>query len=42
MKDLGMVGWAANFSPEQIDSIRHYVIQRANEDKALEMQATKL
>lgn len=39
LKDRGMVGWAANFTPEQIDNIRHYVIKRANEDKALEMQA---
>ncbi len=36
LKDQGMVAWAANFSPEQIETIRHYVIKRANEDKALE------
>jgi hypothetical protein len=31
-----MVGWSANFTPAQVDDIRHYVINRANEDKALE------
>ena len=36
-----MVAWSANFTPAQIDSIRHYVIERANEDKALEAQGAK-
>ncbi|MFC4296208.1 PQQ-dependent dehydrogenase, methanol/ethanol family [Novosphingobium tardum] len=39
LKDMGMVGWAANFSSEQIENIRQYVIKRANEDKALEGKA---
>ena len=41
LKERGMVSWSANFTPEQIDSVRHYVIKRANEDKALEVQAAK-
>ena len=36
LKENGMVGWAANFTPDQIENIRQYVIKRANEDKALE------
>ncbi len=36
LKNQGMVAWADNFSPEQIENIRQYVIKRANEDKALE------
>ncbi len=39
LKDVGMVGWSANFTPAQIDNIRHYVIKRANEDMAIEMRA---
>jgi quinohemoprotein ethanol dehydrogenase len=39
LKENGMVGWAANFSAEQIENMRHYVIKRANEDKALEAGA---
>jgi len=31
----GMIGFAGVLSPEQIESIRDYVIKRANEDKAL-------
>ena len=31
----GMVAWKDQFNPDQIDAIRHYVIKRANEDKAL-------
>ena len=31
----GMVSWKGQFNPDQIEAIRHYVIQRANEDKAL-------
>jgi alcohol dehydrogenase (cytochrome c)/quinohemoprotein ethanol dehydrogenase len=38
LKERGMVGWSANFTPAQVESIRQYVIKRANEDKALEMQ----
>jgi hypothetical protein len=30
-----MVSFADVLSPDQIDAIRHYVIKRANEDKAL-------
>ena len=36
LKDNGMVSWRAVMTPEQADTIRHYVIKRANEDKALE------
>jgi len=35
LQKKGMVGFASALSPEQIDSIRVYVIKRANEDKAL-------
>ncbi len=31
----GMVAWNRNFNREQIESIRHYIIHRANEDKAI-------
>jgi quinohemoprotein ethanol dehydrogenase len=31
----GMVAWKGQFNPEQIEAIRLYAIQRANEDKAL-------
>jgi quinohemoprotein ethanol dehydrogenase len=41
LKDNGMVGWAANMSPAQIETIRQYVIKRANEDLALEKLASK-
>lgn len=36
LKDNGMVAWAGQYSTEQIENIRQYVIKRANEDKALE------
>jgi quinohemoprotein ethanol dehydrogenase len=36
LKENGMVGFAANYSPAQIETIRQYVIKRANEDKELE------
>ncbi len=39
LKENGMVGWAANYSPAQIETIRQYIIKRANEDKALEAKA---
>jgi quinohemoprotein ethanol dehydrogenase len=32
----GMVGWSKNFTKEQVEAIRQYIIKRANEDKALE------
>ncbi len=35
MRSQGMVSFASVLTPEQIESIRHYVIKRANEDKAL-------
>jgi len=35
LKDNGMVSWAGQYSPEQIENIRQYVIKRANEDKVL-------
>jgi alcohol dehydrogenase (cytochrome c)/quinohemoprotein ethanol dehydrogenase len=31
----GMVAWNNVMSREEIDAIRHYVIKRAHEDKAL-------
>jgi quinohemoprotein ethanol dehydrogenase len=37
----GMIGWSKVLNPAQIESIRHYVIKRANEDKALELAAAK-
>jgi alcohol dehydrogenase (cytochrome c)/quinohemoprotein ethanol dehydrogenase len=39
LKDKGMVGWAGEYTPEQIEAIRQYVIRRANDDKAFEKQA---
>nr|WP_321396907.1 PQQ-dependent dehydrogenase, methanol/ethanol family [Emcibacter sp.] len=36
LKHNGMVSWEPVISPAEADSIRHYVIKRANEDKALE------
>jgi alcohol dehydrogenase (cytochrome c)/quinohemoprotein ethanol dehydrogenase len=41
LKERGMVAWSANMTPAQIESIRLYVIKRANEDKALELQAAE-
>jgi alcohol dehydrogenase (cytochrome c)/quinohemoprotein ethanol dehydrogenase len=41
LKERGMVAWSANMTPAQIENIRLYVIMRANEDKALELQAAK-
>ncbi len=35
LSNNGMVAWNKNFSPEQIETIRQYIIKRANEDKAL-------
>jgi alcohol dehydrogenase (cytochrome c)/quinohemoprotein ethanol dehydrogenase len=38
LKSTGMVSFAKDYSPQQVESIRHYLISRANEDKALGMQ----
>lgn len=35
LKQNGMVGWKGQFTPEQIEAIRLWVVQRANEDKKL-------
>ncbi len=34
----GMVAWKGQFTPEQVEAMRMYVIQRANEDKELEQR----
>ena len=36
LKDQGMVSFASDYTPAQVESIRHYLISRANEDKKLE------
>lgn len=36
LKDNGMVGWANVLTAAQTEAIRHYVIKRANEDKAMD------
>ena len=36
LKDNGMASFASSLSKEEIEAIRAYVIQRANEDKAIE------
>ncbi len=41
LKANGMIGWSKVLNSAQIESIRHYVIKRANEDKALELAAAK-
>jgi alcohol dehydrogenase (cytochrome c)/quinohemoprotein ethanol dehydrogenase len=41
LKDNGMVSFKAVMTPEEIETIRAYVIKRANEDKALEKTAGK-
>jgi alcohol dehydrogenase (cytochrome c)/quinohemoprotein ethanol dehydrogenase len=41
LKERGMVAWSANMTPAQIENIRLYVIKRANEDRALDLQAAK-
>jgi len=38
LQERGMVSFANVLNPEQIEAIRHYVIMRANEDKALGLQ----
>jgi len=35
LKATGMVSWTKELTPEQAESVRHYVIHRANEDKKL-------
>jgi alcohol dehydrogenase (cytochrome c)/quinohemoprotein ethanol dehydrogenase len=35
LSENGMVAWKDQFSPEQIEAARIYVVKRANEDKAL-------
>jgi alcohol dehydrogenase (cytochrome c)/quinohemoprotein ethanol dehydrogenase len=35
LKDQGMVSFARVMTPAETDAIRHYIIKRANEDKAL-------
>ena len=42
LKDNGMVSFAPVMSAPEIDSIRHYVIARANEDKALMAKKTAM
>lgn len=39
LKENGMIGFKKYFNQAQIESVRHYVIKRANEDKALEDKA---
>jgi PQQ-dependent dehydrogenase (methanol/ethanol family) len=41
LKDNGMVGFSTSLSKEEVEAIRAYVIQRANEDKALEAATAK-
>nr|WP_066804579.1 PQQ-dependent dehydrogenase, methanol/ethanol family [Sphingomonas asaccharolytica] len=41
LKDNGMVSFKAVMTPEEIETIRAYVIKRANEDKALEKATGK-
>jgi alcohol dehydrogenase (cytochrome c)/quinohemoprotein ethanol dehydrogenase len=36
LKDNGMVAFSPVMSTEEVEAIRHYLIRRANEDKALE------
>ncbi len=41
LKERGMVGWSANMTPAQIENIRLYIIKRANEDRALALEAAR-
>jgi alcohol dehydrogenase (cytochrome c)/quinohemoprotein ethanol dehydrogenase len=41
LKERGMVAWSANMTPAQIENIRLYIIKRANEDRALELEQAK-
>jgi quinohemoprotein ethanol dehydrogenase len=36
LSNNGMVGWSKNFNRDQIETMRQYIISRANEDKANE------
>jgi quinohemoprotein ethanol dehydrogenase len=36
-----MVSFAQALSPADAEAVRHYLIKRANEDKALELAAAK-
>ncbi|MBC7519824.1 MAG: PQQ-dependent dehydrogenase, methanol/ethanol family [Sandarakinorhabdus sp.] len=36
LKERGMVAWSKEFTPDQIEKIRQYVISRANDDKRFE------
>jgi quinohemoprotein ethanol dehydrogenase len=38
LKANGMASYAKDYTPKQVESIRHYLISRANEDKALGMK----
>lgn len=40
LKSAGMVSFKGVMTPEEIESIRHYVISRAHEDKALESKGS--
>jgi alcohol dehydrogenase (cytochrome c)/quinohemoprotein ethanol dehydrogenase len=42
LKDNGMVSWGKVMNAQQADSIRHYVISRANEDRKLGSPATNI
>ncbi|MFL0355478.1 PQQ-dependent dehydrogenase, methanol/ethanol family [Erythrobacter sp. GH1-10] len=42
LKDNGMASFAPSLSKEEIEAIRAYVIQRANEDKAMEAAADRM
>jgi quinohemoprotein ethanol dehydrogenase len=38
LKDTGMIGWSKELTPQQAENIRHYVILRAHQDRALGMK----
>jgi quinohemoprotein ethanol dehydrogenase len=38
LSNNGMVGWSKNFNRDQIETMRQYIISRANEDKANEVK----
>jgi quinohemoprotein ethanol dehydrogenase len=42
LKENGMVAWSKDYNPDQIETVRQYVIKRANEDKLLEGPANKV
>ena len=41
LKENGMVGWAGEYTPAQIETIRQYVISRANDDKAFQKKEAR-